>query len=342
MANRGHSITVVVPVYNVAKLLPRCIDSILSQTVSPLEIILVDDGSPDNCGEICDKYAVDFNHIKVIHKSNGGLSSARKAGLQEAKGNLIVFVDSDDYLAPAYLEKLSTPMVNPDIQLSMCAYATYNGKDFKSHHLPYKYDVIKQPDIAKDYILPFVGKSFASGHKNLPGFVWNRMYRTALLRESDFVSEREYFTEDVLMNISYGKRISGNVAIINEPLYYYCINVGSLTLMYRKNACEMRMACYNRCKDLISDLPVSLVEMERRLESNMISAITFCIYNAGRLPDYKEFRKELMHILAQPYVRDIFQNRKWPVQATWHKIIYICYRLRAWFLLFKLLKLRSE
>lgn len=342
MANSCNSITVVVPVYNVARLLPRCVDSILSQTVSPLEIILVDDGSPDNCGEICDKYAIDFNHIKVVHKSNGGLSSARKAGLKVAKGDLIVFVDSDDYLDSAYLEKLSAPMDNPDIQLSMCAYATYNGKDFKSHYLPYKYNVIKQTDVSKDYIIPIVGKSFTEGSKNLPGFVWNRMYRTALLQEADFVSEREYFTEDVLMNISYGKRISGDVAIVNEPLYYYCINHGSLTLKYRNNACEMRMACYNRCKDLIRDLPVSLAEMGMRLDSNMISAITFCIYNAGRLSDYKDFRIELMHLLAQQDVRDIFKSGKWPHQATWHKIIYICYRLRAWYLLFKLLKLRSE
>ena len=81
MANKENTISVVVPVYNVAKLLPRCIDSILAQTVNPLEILLVDDGSTDSSDVICDDYAGRYEHIRVIHKENGGLSSARKTGL---------------------------------------------------------------------------------------------------------------------------------------------------------------------------------------------------------------------------------------------------------------------
>jgi len=99
-------ISVVVPIYNVEKYLKKCIDSILAQTYRHLEIILVDDGSPDNCGAICDNYAQEDGRVLVIHKKNGELSSARNAGLEIAKGELIVFIDSDDWIDANYIEKL--------------------------------------------------------------------------------------------------------------------------------------------------------------------------------------------------------------------------------------------
>lgn len=99
-------ISVIVPVYNVEKYLSKCIDSILAQTYKNLEIILVDDGSPDNCPKICDEYAKKDNRIKVIHKENGGLSAARNVALDIAKGEYIGFVDSDDFIAEDMYEVL--------------------------------------------------------------------------------------------------------------------------------------------------------------------------------------------------------------------------------------------
>ena len=90
-------ISVILPIYNVAQFLPRCIESVCSQTYDNLEIILVDDGSPDDCGDICDKYAEKDNRIVVVHKQNGGLSDARNKGAEIANGEYITFIDSDDY-----------------------------------------------------------------------------------------------------------------------------------------------------------------------------------------------------------------------------------------------------
>ena len=91
-------VSVIIPIYNVEKYIRQCIDSVLNQTYTQIEIILVDDGSPDNCGAICDEYAERDNRIKVIHKENGGLSDARNAGLAIAQGDFVYFLDSDDYL----------------------------------------------------------------------------------------------------------------------------------------------------------------------------------------------------------------------------------------------------
>lgn len=99
-------ISVIVPIYNVEQFLPKCIDSILVQTYKNIEILLVDDGSPDRCGEICDEYAQKDKRIRVIHKPNGGLSDARNAALDLMQGEWVTCVDSDDFITPDYLETL--------------------------------------------------------------------------------------------------------------------------------------------------------------------------------------------------------------------------------------------
>ena len=104
--NKKPLISVIIPCYNVEKYLYRCVDSIIGQTYKNLEIILVDDGSPDNCGKICDEYAAKDGRIKVIHKENGGLSDARNVAIDVAKGEWLTFVDSDDYLTKDYVDTL--------------------------------------------------------------------------------------------------------------------------------------------------------------------------------------------------------------------------------------------
>lgn len=121
--------SIVVPIYKVEKYLPQCIESILGQTYPNFELILVDDGSPDRCGEICDEYAKKDARIKVIHKENGGLVSARKAGLRQATHDYIVNVDSDDYVDSALLEKLLEVIkkYNPDVIAYGCTKVSEDG-----------------------------------------------------------------------------------------------------------------------------------------------------------------------------------------------------------------------
>lgn len=113
-------ISVIVPIYKVEAYLKNCVDSILRQTYSELEIILVDDGSPDNCGQICDDYAEQDERVRVIHKKNGGLSDARNAGIDIAKGKYIAFIDSDDYVAEDYVEVLLQSILSEKADISIC------------------------------------------------------------------------------------------------------------------------------------------------------------------------------------------------------------------------------
>ena len=113
-------ISIIVPVYRVEKYLSRCIDSIIAQTYKTLEIILVDDGSPDGCPEICDSYAERDNRVYVIHKKNGGLSDARNAGIEAAHGKYLGFVDSDDYIHPKMYQRLWEKLKKEDADAAMC------------------------------------------------------------------------------------------------------------------------------------------------------------------------------------------------------------------------------
>lgn len=128
--SRNPLISIIVPIYNVEKYLNKCIDSIINQEYKNLEIILVDDGSPDNCGRICDEYKGKDSRIKVIHKKNGGLSSARNAGLDIATGDYIGFVDSDDYIEPSMYSKLLQAMTEEKCPLAICG-TTYVFEDGK-------------------------------------------------------------------------------------------------------------------------------------------------------------------------------------------------------------------
>lgn len=335
------TVSIVVPVYNVSRYLRRCLDSLLAQDYPLIEIILVDDGSPDDSGAICDEYAVANTRVSVIHKENGGLSSARFAGWQASSGRYIVFVDSDDYVAPDYIRKLAEPFGDGEVQLSICSYATQKDGKIITSDLPYTRPVIENEEIASLYILPIVGAIPQKGALNLPGFAWIRMYRRELFEEGDFVSEREYFTEDVVMNILYGRRITGKIAVVNEPLYYYCVNPGSLTLKYRENAFDMLMTCHNLCERLTLNLGVKITDISQRLDANLTATITYSIYNIGRIRNYKRFKSELKAIFNHPKVKTLFQSGNWPKVATWHKIICAAYRKKAYFILYKLLKTRK-
>ena len=137
-------LSIIVPVYNVEKYLCKCIDSLLDQDLPPedYEIILVDDGSPDLCGEICDKYAVRCSQIKVIHRENGGLSAARNSGIEKAQGKYIQFVDSDDYLEPKVLKYLVDKMRHDQLDILR----------FNYQNVDYCYEVFEPNKVSKPFV----------------------------------------------------------------------------------------------------------------------------------------------------------------------------------------------
>lgn len=215
-------ITVIVPVFRVEQYLRRCVDSIIAQTHKNLEIILVDDGSDDGCPQICDEYARRDDRIVVIHKENGGLSSARNAGLDIAKGEYIGFVDSDDAIEKDMYEVLLETMVSTGADVAMCDFEKWDGVSAIQNQS----DCPKTQTCSHNEMLRMF---FRVDQPVLYTSVWNRLYKKSAISDVRFtlgvINEDVDFSYKIFSNCN-------NVSIIDARKYKYFVSNDSIT---RKN-----------------------------------------------------------------------------------------------------------
>lgn len=211
-------LTIIVPVYNVEKYLPKCIDSILAQTFTDFELILIDDGSPDRCGEICDEYAAKDSRIVVIHQKNQGVSAARNAGLDAAQGEYIGFADSDDWIDQRMFETMLTVAQSSSADVVSCSieYRTSEGE-------PLQKDFCKTGTFTrKELLLDLYGMPSTMG-----GGCWNKIIKAEKIKSIRFrtdvsIGEDFLYLFRCYANCNYGVKIS-------DAFYYVCIRSGSAT-----------------------------------------------------------------------------------------------------------------
>ncbi len=189
--------SIIVPIYNVEKYIEKCIDSVLAQSFTDFELILVDDGSPDRCPQICDEYAGKDNRVKVVHKKNGGLSSARNAGLEVACGEYCWMVDGDDYISLDALEKI-LPYANGEndiINVGLVGFVDGEVADFNKKPEKYKYTGVANNQTICNLVI------HACSTKLLT-YVWRNIYRTAFLNEKNLCFEEKLcYAEDSAFNM---------------------------------------------------------------------------------------------------------------------------------------------
>jgi len=214
-------ISVIVPVYNVEKYLTKCIDSIIAQTYKDIELILVDDGSPDDCPKICDEYAEKDSRIRVIHKENGGVSTARNVGLKIARGEYIGFVDPDDYIDEAMYENMLSAMETTNSDMAICGYEYVNENNEIDKNRTYV--------VAPNEILD--RKKLFEEYTNMPPTVRhgvvNKLFKKCILKDLLF-PEEIHSAEDVLFLLKYSVQIKQAV-FVRKPLYYNLVREGSAT-----------------------------------------------------------------------------------------------------------------
>ncbi len=213
-------LSIIVPIYNVEAYLPRCIDSILAQTYTDFELILVDDGSPDNCPSICDEYAEKDSRIIVIHKENGGLSSARNAGLDIAQGDYIGFVDSDDFIHPQMYERLMESLTDNNADISICNFERVNeaGNPISDLYPLLTSSVSSGINILRDFK--------KSGYLNIQYIVVvNKVFSRDLWNNIRFPIGRIHEDEFVAHHLLGASKC---VSSINEQFYYYRQTSGSI------------------------------------------------------------------------------------------------------------------
>lgn len=213
-------ISIIIPVYNAEGHIGRCIDSILAQTHKNLEIVLIDDGSSDNSLKICKEYAEKDSRIVVLHKENGGVSSARNLGLESCNGEYIGFIDSDDYIENTMYEELLYAALKNDTVISMCAYNLIKGETKDIKGFCSDADTITNTQLMKDIYT----------YKNM-GVLWNKLFKRTVFFSNDNspvrFNEELHFCEDVLMLTEITKN-SSYIAVCSKALYNYIINEDSL------------------------------------------------------------------------------------------------------------------
>ncbi|CUX34408.1 glycosyltransferase family 2 protein [Clostridium sp. C105KSO13] len=208
-------ISIIIPVFNVKKYLPECLESVVSQTYSNLEIVLVDDGSDDGSETICDDFSSKDNRIRVIHKKNGGLSDARNAGVSEARGEWIFFVDADDYIARDACEKLIFTAMNTSADIVIGEERKFDDCD--------KIKISKQTGI-KD-IITSDETLIQYFYRKISGYVCGRLYKDNLVKNIIFPVGR-YF-EDVFVLYKILEKAS-KIVVLYDEVYYYRQRAGSI------------------------------------------------------------------------------------------------------------------
>lgn len=256
--NESVLVSVVIPVYNVEQYLDRCVKSVINQTYPNLEIILVDDGSPDKCPILCDEWAKKDKRIKVIHKKNAGLGMARNTGIDNSTGAYICFFDSDDYIEINAIYECVKRIQSYKPDIILFGSNTINNKaEIVSNMIPDTPKDYYENDEIINYILPnLMGPDPISGkNSNLQMSAWAAMYSNKLIKEKNwrFVSEREYISEDFYSLLSLYKYVT-SVVVIKEAFYNYCYNSTSLTHAYRKDRFEKVCFCHNGMLDICKKL----------------------------------------------------------------------------------------
>jgi len=325
----GELVTVVVPIYNVEPYLDRCVTSITEQTYRNLEIILVDDGSPDNCPIKCDDWAETDERIKVIHKTNQGLGEARNTGIKSATGKYIFFFDSDDYIALDLIERcVSMAEVHGADTVVYGRSNVYSNGTNCSKKITAPKQIYEEQEI-KNILLPgFFTYSFGLGVS-----AWSKMYSMRIIQEQGllFPSEREVISEDSIFTLEYFAN-SSKVAIIPDSLYYYFKNDNSLTRTFKVDRHKKNNQFLKSAVEKVNELGLPQ-SINNHLESRyhgMVLGTIMQIVNSDM--DKKQKRELIYDIYYDEVLHTTLKNKVMAMDAFVSRIFWIMMKSRCYFM----------
>lgn len=258
-------ISIICPVYKAEKYLHKCIESIIAQTLTDWELILVDDGSPDSSGELCDKYAIQDSRIRTIHKQNEGVSVARQTGLDAAHGEYVIHVDSDDWVEPTMLEELYTKAISENADIVICDY--FNNIGPKQTVCNQRPSSLEPKQILQELF------------QQLHGSCCNKLARRACYKQYgiQFPCGINY-CEDLLTWVQFLSHEEVKVAYLNKAFYHYCDNPESITRSYQRSQYETRCKFVHLLEKVLpSDLKstiVNKVKFDIFIEANIFDVLT--------------------------------------------------------------------
>lgn len=300
-------ISVIVPIYKVEKYIERCINSILHQTYGNLEVILVDDGSPDKCPEICDRFKEQDSRVKVIHKKNGGLSDARNAGIDLATGDYIAFVDGDDYISPEMYELMLTACKKNDAQMAMCGrHLVYEDGNLIDDRFILSDEVCFTGGDTVKHLLTYDGCDSAA---------WDKLYLKILFEDIRYpvgVMSEDYQVTARLMHKC------SKIVHVGKALYYYVQRPESITKQaFTKQRYTVLEQVENICDYLLDNLPQLKPQINYFRSYQLISLQRIALKNKDNC-----LKSEMLHVHRSclKYMFNVMKETKLSIKL---RIIYL-------------------
>ncbi len=316
-------VSVIVPMYKVEKYIERCLDSLINQTFQDVEIICIDDGSPDKSGKIAEQYAARDQRITVIHKENAGLGMARNTGLDFAKGKFVMFVDSDDFLDLNLIEELVDAAVKNHADTVLAGYSRYKKGESSSISNPLADRAFHDKEIVTDILCKMIGPK-RDGTDTINMAVWRVLFSLELIKKYNllFPSEREFISEDIIFDLQYYP-ICSCVCGINNTGYQYCLNEDSLTEKYNPNRFEMGKKLFFEKKRILKEQSI-YEDAKKRTEESFMHYTRYSIKSEvkyAKLHGNKNAIHNIDCIVQDPVLRELVLNRDGKHRNILDKII---------------------
>lgn len=297
-------ISIIVPVYNSASTLERCVLALQSQTYTDIQIILIDDGSTDKSKEICDVFAQTDSRIHVIHQENAGVSAARNAGLDHAIGEYIMFCDSDDYPETEWCEKL--------LRLAECnsrclPISNYRREKSDASYINYADQCIRlDPKIR-------LSDMFVLYKLELIGIPWNKIYRRKIIEFNHIrFDERISLGEDLIFVIDYLSYISDGFVFTSEPLYHYKTgNTSSLSMKYYPDLMQTYEIIFGKLKDHLLSVPTAWEQYEKDYRHSYFWAMDRVLYNTFSPENSSGILKKIK------YNSTVYKSTEFAISKSW-------------------------
>lgn len=324
-------VSIIIPCFKVENYLDRCIESVTKQTLSDIEIILVDDYSPDRVPSMCDEWAEKDYRIKVIHKEkNEGLGFARNTGMQYATGEFVAFVDSDDFIDERMYEKLYSFAIDNDLDTVLCNCTFY--KDASAFEVRYDVneDIIWNDRIAIDaFLLDMIAPIPEYPHDvKYMMSVWHGIYKRQVIAEHkvSFLSEREYVSEDILFDLDYYPHVK-SIGFVKDSFYYYCYNGSSLSRTYTKEKYEKFKIFLSKVEEKLSDL-FALSDYGLRSDRLKFLYLRTLLKQTVINPN---FGLTINDILSDGYWKEMMQTYPYKRMDIKHKILFFMMKYKLSF-----------
>lgn len=337
-------LSVVIPVYNVENFLDRCVQSVVNQTLQDIEIILINDESPDNCPQMCDEYAKQDKRIKVVHKENGGLGYARNSGLDVATGEYVTFLDSDDFVELNAYETLYNEVHANQLDICYFQHCRYinDGTKIYKNNLVKEIEYVESNELVQRFLLNMVGAHPTEKKpRDYSMSVCMGIFRLDIIKNRNirFVSEREIASEDLIFHLSLLPYIN-KIGILPDVFYNYYVNSGSITNTYN----EQKYIRLIKCLDVVKEF------LDRNFEYNIYRGHYYSqmlrIYKVilkFESIDYKvskaNKKKRIREICSHPQLQEMYSDKiisKYPLRERLfifcmkHKIISFFLMIYKW------------